>query len=129
MERFLSMMIKGIDVKIPSHYHGVIGAVTLSFMGLSYYILPLLKRKASESRMVRIQPYLYGIGQMLFILGMFWAGTHGVPRKTYGEAQKLDDFVKLAGMGIMGFGGLIAILGGATYVLNILLPLLKKSEN
>ena len=126
---FLSMMIKGIDVKIPSHYHGVIGAVTLSFMGLSYYILPLLKRKASESRMVRIQPYLYGIGQMLFILGMFWAGTHGVPRKTYGEAQKLDDFVKLAGMGIMGFGGLIAILGGATYVLNILLPLLKKSEN
>jgi len=124
----LSLMIRGIDVKIPSHYHGVIGGVTLSFMGLSYYILPLLNRDVPDTRMAKIQPYLYGIGQMLFILGMFWAGTHGVPRKTYGEAQKLDDFVKLAGMGIMGFGGLIAILGGATFVLNILIPLLKKTK-
>ena len=124
----LSLMIRGIDVKIPSHYHGVIGGVTLSFMGLSYYILPLLNRDVPDTRMAKIQPYLYGIGQMLFILGMFWAGTHGVPRKTYGEAQKLDDFVKLAGMGIMGFGGLIAILGGATFVLNILIPLLKRTK-
>jgi len=98
-------------------------------MGLSYYILPLLNRDIPDTKMAKIQPYLYGIGQMLFILGMFWAGTHGVPRKTYGEAQKLDDFVKLAGMGIMGFGGLIAILGGATFVLNILIPLLKRTKN
>ncbi|OGW07947.1 MAG: hypothetical protein A2W77_09905, partial [Nitrospinae bacterium RIFCSPLOWO2_12_39_16] len=125
----LSLLIRGIDVKIPSHYHGVIGGVTLSFMGLSYYILPLLNRDIPDTKMAKIQPYLYGIGQMLFILGMFWAGTHGVPRKTYGEAQKLDDFVKLAGMGIMGFGGLIAILGGATFVLNILIPLLKRTKN
>ncbi len=124
----LSLMISGIDVKIPSHYHGVIGGVTLSFMGLSYYILPLLNRDIPHTRMTKIQPYLYGIGQMLFILGMFWAGTHGVPRKTYGEAQKLDDFVKMAGMGIMGIGGLVAILGGATFVLNILIPLLKRTK-
>ncbi|MBI3814980.1 MAG: cbb3-type cytochrome c oxidase subunit I [Nitrospinae bacterium] len=124
----LSLAIKGIDVKIPSHYHGVIGGVTLSFMGLSYHILPLLNRKIPDSMMAKIQPYLYGIGQMLFILGMFWAGTHGVPRKTYGEAQNLDDFVKMAGMAIMGFGGLIAISGGATYVLNILIPLLKRTK-
>jgi hypothetical protein len=124
----LSLTIKGIDVKIPSHYHGVIGGVTLSFMGLSYHILPLLNREALKSKATVIQPYLYGIGQMLFILGMFWAGTHGVPRKTYGEAQNLDDFAKMAGMGIMGFGGLIAISGGAAYVLNILIPLLKRAR-
>lgn len=125
----LSLMIKGIDVKIPSHYHGVIGAVTLSFMGLSYYIMPLLNTENFQHRMIKIQPYLYGIGQMLFILGMFLAGTHGVPRKTYGEAQNLDDIVKQTGMGIMGFGGLIAILGGAVYVFNILIPLLKRNKN
>ncbi|MEK6590995.1 MAG: cbb3-type cytochrome c oxidase subunit I [Nitrospinota bacterium] len=121
----LAFMIRGIDVKIPSHYHGVIGGVTLSFMGLSYYILPLLNRKIPESKIVKVQPYLYGIGQMLFIVGMFWAGTHGVPRKTYGYSQKLDDFVKLAGMGVMGLGGVIAISGGVVYVFNILIPLLK----
>ena len=124
----IAFMIRGIDVKIPSHYHGVIGGVTLSFMGLSYYILPLLNRKMPESKIVKVQPYLYGIGQMLFIAGMFWAGTHGVPRKTYGHSQKLDDFAKLAGMSIMGLGGLIAISGGVLYVWNILIPLLKIRE-
>ncbi len=123
----IGILIVGSDVRIPSHYHGVIGAVTLSFMGLSYYLLPLLGRKVYFPKLSRIQPYLYGIGQLLFILGLFLAGAHGVQRKTYGEAQNLDQIAKIAGMAIMGIGGLVAISGGVSYVLNMIFSMFGKS--
>ena len=124
----IAIFIVGSDVRIPSHYHGVIGAVTISFMGLSYYILPLLGRDIYFPKLARVQPYLYGIGQLLFVLGLFLAGSHGVPRKTYGEAQNLDHTAKVIGMIIMGTGGLIAISGGAAYVWNMLFSMFRKKR-
>ncbi|MDT8317824.1 MAG: cbb3-type cytochrome c oxidase subunit I [bacterium] len=123
-----ALFIKDSNTKIPAHYHGVIGAVTTSFMGFSYYILPMIKRRAPCPKLARYQPYIYGIGQLLFAIGLFWAGGHGVARKTYGAAQGLDNFGKIAGMTMMGVGGLIAIAGGASYVYNILFGLLGKKD-
>lgn len=125
----IGVLIIGSDVRIPSHYHGVIGAVTMSFMGLSFYLLPLLDRKVYFPRMAKIQPYLYGIGQLLFVMGLFMAGSHGVPRKTYGEAQQLDHYAKIAGMVVMGVGGLVAISGGITYLLNMLYSIFKTRDS
>ncbi|MDO8445705.1 MAG: cbb3-type cytochrome c oxidase subunit I [Deltaproteobacteria bacterium] len=124
----VSLFIRGSNLKIPSHYHGVIGAVTTAFMGLTYYIIPLLGREVWSQKMAKYQPYLYATGQAIFVLGMFWAGAHGVPRKTYGTAQNLDSFAKTAGMVLQGIGGLIAVMGGASFVLNVLPSLLKKKE-
>lgn len=121
----IGVLIKGSDVRIPAHYHGVIGAVTMSFMGLSFYLLPLFGRKVHFPRMARIQPYLYGIGQLMFMLGLFLAGSHGVQRKTYGEAQNLDQYAKVVGMTIMGLGGFVAISGGITFLLNMLFSVFK----
>lgn len=121
-----ALFIQDSNTKIPAHYHGVIGAVTISFMGLTYYILPAMKRNIPAPKLARIQPYIYGIGQILFAVGMFWAGGHGVARKTYGAAQGLDNFAKIASMTIMGIGGLVAIAGGASYVYNVLFSLLGK---
>lgn len=122
----VSLFIRGSNLKIPSHYHGVIGAVTTAFMGLTYYIIPLLDREVWSKKMAKNQPYLYATGQALFVLGMFWAGAHGVPRKTYGTAQNLDSVAKTAGMALQGIGGLIAVMGGAAFVLNVLTSLLGK---
>ncbi|MBI5286695.1 MAG: cbb3-type cytochrome c oxidase subunit I [Deltaproteobacteria bacterium] len=124
----ISLTIDESNVKIPAHYHGVIGAVTIAFMGMTYYILPVVGREVYSQRLARIQPYLYGLGIILFSLGLFWAGTHGVARKVYGSAQNLDNIQKLLGMGIMGFGGLIAILGGASFVINALVTLLNRVQ-
>jgi len=124
----ISLTIDEGNVKIPAHYHGVIGAVTIAFMGMTYYLLPVVGREVYSQRLARIQPYLYGLGIILFSLGLFWAGTHGVARKVYGLAQNLDNIQKLLGMGLMGLGGLIAILGGASFVINILITLLKPGE-
>src|SRR3990170_5591874 len=124
----ISMTIRGSNVKIPAHYHSVIGAVTLAFMGITYHLLSLINREIYMKKISRIQPYLYGMGVLIFSLGLFWAGSHGVPRKTAGAAQNLDSYGKLAGMGLMGLGGIIAILGGATFVINAIFSLLKRKK-
>jgi heme/copper-type cytochrome/quinol oxidase subunit 1 len=97
-------------------------------MGITYYILPLLKREIYSKKLAKVQPYFYGIGQTLFVLGMFWAGSHQVQRKTYGADQVLSSIPEYAGMAIMGFGGLIAIVGGAFFVLNALFSLMKEKK-
>ncbi len=117
--------ISGVNVKIPAHYHGAVGGVTIAFMGLAYRMLPSLKREIYYKRLGSIQPYLYGLGLLLFMLGMFLAGSHGVQRKVYGSDQVLDNIGKFIGMGIMGIGGLVAIAGGASFVWNMLVSLIK----
>ncbi|MBI5180852.1 MAG: cbb3-type cytochrome c oxidase subunit I, partial [Nitrospirae bacterium] len=42
--------IRGVNVKIPAHYHGAVGGVTIAFMGLGYKMLPLLKREIYYKR-------------------------------------------------------------------------------
>lgn len=122
----ISLNLQGSNVKIPSHYHGVIGAVTIAFMGLAYHMLPLVKRVIYSIRTARVQPFLYGAGQLLFVLGLYLAGTDGVPRKTFGSAQVLTSYTQYAGMAVMGLGGLVAVLGGAAFVVNKLVSLLGK---
>jgi hypothetical protein len=63
------------------------------------------------------QPYLYGGGQMLHIIGLAWTGGYGVQRKTAGVAQGLDRIEQIAGMGLMGFGGLISVIGGLLFLI------------
>lgn len=122
----IALNLQGSNLKIPSHYHGVIGAVTIAFMGLAYHMLPLVKRAIYSIRTARVQPFLYGAGQLLFVLGLYLAGAEGVPRKTFGSAQVLTSYTQYASMAVMGLGGLVAVLGGAAFVANKLVSLLGK---
>ena len=115
--------IGGVNTIIPAHYHCVIGAVTIAFMGLFYEVLPEFDRALWSRKLAIIQPYLYSLGILMFALGLFMAGSHGVARKTYGAEQNLDSMGKLIGMSIMGIGGLVAIAGGITFVLNAMMSL------
>ena len=124
----LALMIKGVNTIIPAHYHCVIGAVTIAFMGLFYEILPAFKREIYSKKMAAVQPYLYFAGILLFAVGLYIAGSHGVARKTYGGAQNLNSMGKFVGMAIMGLGGVVSILGGITFVVNAIATLLKKEN-
>ncbi len=119
----IALNISGVNTKIPAHYHCVIGAVTIAFMGLFYEIVPAFGRKVYSPRMATIQPYLYSLGIILFAVGLYLAGSHGVARKTYGSEQNLNNLGKLIGMSVMGIGGLVAISGGIIFVLNAMLTL------
>ena len=112
----LGFMIAGLDIVIPAHYHGATVGVTIAFMGLTYYLLPRLGFGPLPERMAIWQPYLYGSGQLMHIIGLAWSGGYGVQRKTAGAAQGLEGIGQTAGMGLMGLGGLVSIIGGLLFL-------------
>jgi len=109
-------LIQGSNVTVPAHYHGSIVAVTLAYMGVIYHLLPLLGFRRPMGRLVVLQPWVYAGGQFLHVIGLAWSGGYGVRRKTAGDAQILDNIEEIAGMGLMGLGGLIAVVGGVLFL-------------
>jgi hypothetical protein len=112
----LGFMIAGLDIVIPAHYHGSTVAVTIAFMGLCYFLLPRLGFGNPPARLAFWQPIIYCGGQLLHIAGLAWSGGYGVQRKTAGLAQGLDRFSEVAGMALMGLGGLISVIGGLLFL-------------
>ncbi len=116
----IGIFISGSNVRIPAHYHGCIVGVTLALMGLVYKLLPALGYAAPQGRLAGAQPWLYAGGQLMHILGLVWSGGYGVQRKVAGAEQVLRSPGEIAGMGLMGLGGAIAILGGMLFVVVVL---------
>ncbi len=112
----LGYLIHGVNVVIPAHYHGSTVGVTLAFMGLAYVLLPTLGFGRADSPMAIWQPYVYGAGQLIHVLGLAWSGGYGVQRKVAGADQFLTTLPQKVGMGMMGLGGLIAVIGGLMFV-------------
>ena len=110
--------------KITGHFHGtVVAGTTLAFMGLTYYVIPLIfRREVISKRLAMIQPYLFGIGVAIFSVAMMMAGGFGVPRRhwdvTFAGAPFGFEFnpVVFSLLGVMGIGAILAVLGGAIYV-------------
>ena len=116
----IGVVIAGNNVRIPAHYHGSIVGVTLALMGVVYFLLPRLGYAAPVSRLARVQPVFYAVGQALHILGLVWSSGYGVQRKVAGAEQVLRSTSEIAGMGVMGLGGLIAIIGGLLFVVVVI---------
>ncbi len=113
----------GADLRVPAHYHGVLGAVTLAFMGTTYHLLSRLGIPFNR-RLAMVQPHLYGSGLLLIILGLFWAGMLSAPRK----APEYTSTAASLAMNLMGAGSLVAVAGGAAFVAGVLIALLRVSR-
>lgn len=126
----MGAMISGVNVTIPAHYHGAIVGITIAFMGIIYlilfkkgqeenssvinYIHTRLKIAKSEMpKGAKPQIYLISFGQLVHIIGLFLAGGYGVMRKTTGQEMALS--AKFY-MGMVGIGGVLAIIGGLMFV-------------
>jgi len=116
----IGVFINGSNVRIPAHYHGCIVGVTLALMGVVYKVLPALGYATPQGRLATWQPWLYGAGQLMHIIGLVWSGGYGVQRKVAGAEQVLRSTAEVAGMGLMGLGGLIAIIGGLLFVVVVI---------
>ena len=112
----LGFLISGLDIVIPAHYHGSTVGVTIAFMGVCYYLLPRLGFGAVPVRLAFWQPIIYASGQLLHISGLAWTGGYGVQRKTAGLEQGIKGIGEIAGMGLMGLGGLISVIGGLLFL-------------
>ncbi|MCC7032070.1 MAG: cbb3-type cytochrome c oxidase subunit I [Acidobacteria bacterium] len=70
---------------VQGHFHLTVGtAVTLSFMGFSYWMLPRVTGRALVwPRVAAVQPYLWFVGMQLFSIPSHIAGLMGMPRRVY----------------------------------------------
>jgi len=128
----IALTINGSDTRVPAHYHGVIGGVTMCYMTLGLMAIVDNGWLAAGGKWLKRQVKIYGAGQGLFVVGMFIGGVLGLARKTYGQAQVLDTVEKIFSMGVMGIGGLLAITGGGLFVTLMTIGLIrgfKKSGN
>ena len=122
----IGFMIQGSNVVIPAHYHGSIVGVSLALMGLTYDLLPKMGYALRDMKMAKWQPWTYGGGQLMHIMGLVWSGGYGVQRKVAGAAQQLDSIERVVGMGFMGMGGLVSSVGGVLFIIVVLRALLRK---
>ncbi len=112
----IAMNITGINVVIPAHYHGSIVGISIACMGYSYLGIIVSKNNNVIPWLdhgMTFVIYLLTFGQILHILGLAFAGGYGVMRKDPNSVMPMS--AKLL-MGMMGGGGLIAIVGGLMFV-------------
>jgi len=112
-------------LRIPGHFHAtVVSGTAMAFMGVTYYVIPLIFRKRiSFYPLAKIQPYLFAGGMLVFSLAMTFAGTFGIPRRhwdvTFSGAPfdvQYSPAVDLV-VAVMAIGGLMGIVGGGIYIL------------
>lgn len=122
---FLGLLIQGQDVTIPAHYHGSTISVTIALMGFAYAYMPRLTENPLPIRLMKWQPIIYGGGQFLHITGLAISGGYGALRKTPGVEGTAG---AKAAMGIMGLGGLLAVIGGLLFVYIMYVCLRSRSQ-
>jgi cytochrome c oxidase subunit 1 len=111
-------------LRIPGHFHAtVVSGTAMAFMGVTYYVIPLIFRKqVSFYGMARWQPYIFSLGMLIFSMAMTFAGTFGIPRRhwdiTFTGAPWGVEYSPAVDLliGVMAVGGLLAVVGGAMYI-------------
>ena len=107
-------------LRITGHFHAtVVGGTTLAFMGLTYYVIPLIfQRDFIGKTWARVQPWLFGIGILMVSVGMSFAGSLGVPRRVYDiEPAGVYGAASHMFLGLMGVGAILAVVSLLIFVL------------
>jgi cytochrome c oxidase subunit 1 len=112
-------------IYVPGHFHAtVVVGTTLAFMGLTYFLIPVLfRRELAFPTMAKYQPYVFGLGMSAVALFLMGAGTLGVPRRHWDIGFAGNAFAyEFPGaawlmMALAGITGLLAIVGGGMYLL------------
>jgi len=112
-------------IYVPGHFHAtVVIGTTLAFMSLTYFLIPVLfRRQVFLPGLAKWQPYIFGIGMMVFSLVMMGAGTLGVERRhwdmAFTDAALGYDYPASAFtlMALVGVSGTAAVVGGGIFVL------------
>jgi len=111
-------------LRVPGHFHStVVGGTAFAFMGLTYYVIPLIfRKKIAFWKLAKLQPYLFAGGIVLFALSMSTLGIFGVPRRhwdiTFSQAPFQVQFNPAVNLlqALMGIGGLVAIFSVLSFI-------------
>ncbi len=118
---------------VPGHFHLTVGtASTLTFMGITYWLLPYITKRRLFSRAAGIaQGWTWFIGMVLMGRGLHWAGLLGAPRRVpFAQATYTQQLIEatanqpLGGfstaMWLVAVGGVILTISGALYLINVI---------
>ncbi|MBK9209872.1 MAG: b(o/a)3-type cytochrome-c oxidase subunit 1 [Anaerolineales bacterium] len=115
---------------IPGHFHLTVATgVTLSFMGISYWLLPYLTGKKLWNPKVAVaQAWTWFVGMIIFSNSMHVLGLLGAPRRVplglapYVPAEWNSRLFQV------GVGGAILFISGALYLTVMLMTALNKEK-
>lgn len=110
---------------IPGHLHLTVGsAVTLTFMGITYWLVPYLAGRALWSRRLALaQVWLWFVGMAIFSNAMHRLGILGAPRRTMLGAAAYIQPEWHAVLPLVGIGGTILFVSSVAYFVNLVLTL------
>jgi len=111
-------------IYVPGHFHAtVVAGTTLTFMAITYYLVPLIfRRELMMKKVAQWQPYVFGIGVAGISVFMMGAGTLGVSRRhwdmSFADAILPFDYPAAAYlmMGLNGMFAVLAAIGGLMFV-------------
>ena len=106
---------------VPGHFHLTVGsAVTLTYMGVAFWLIPYLTGRGLWSRgQALTSAWVYTIGVLIFSRGMIMAGLAGMPRRTFRVAATYSNpDWDLGGM-LTGVGGALMFFGVAQFFIVI----------
>lgn len=122
----LNMLIHN-TLFVVGHFHAtVVLGTTVAFMGLAYYVVPLVaKRDLALPGVARWQPYVYGGGLLTLIGGLMLSGKLGVARRVWDTSyaaspiavESYGGLAHLFANTVLGLGAIFAVIGGAMFVL------------
>jgi cytochrome c oxidase subunit I len=108
---------------MPGHFHLTVGtAVALTFMGITYWLVPVLSgRPLWSRRLALVQVWLWFAGMTVFSWAMHTLGFLGAPRRTpLGSAPYVHPEWRPL-LALVGIGGTVLLVSGLLYLLNLLL--------
>ncbi len=112
---------------IVGHFHLTVGAaVTLTFFGITYWLVPFLSGRALWSpRLALAQAWIFFVGELIFSETLHRLGLMGMPRRTQIAAAQYDlpAWHYWFNSPIAAIGGTLMFIGGVLYLLNIVLTL------
>ena len=108
---------------VVGHFHTTVGtAVTLTFMGISYWLVPHLAGRALWSRrMALAQAWIWFVGMLIFSTALHELGLRGMPRRTMISQASYFQPEWSALLPWVGVGGALLFVSGILYLLNLLL--------
>ena len=108
---------------VSGHFHMTVGtAVTLSILGITYWLIPFLtRRELMGRRLALVQAWLWFFGVLLFARGQIAAGLIGEPRRSsIAEAPWREVLDVGLDHWLTAIGGSFMVLSGLLYFVVIL---------
>jgi cytochrome c oxidase subunit 1 len=106
---------------VPGHFHLTVGsAVTLTHMGVAFWLIPYLTGRGLWSRgQALTSAWVYTVGVLIFARGMISAGLAGMPRRTFRVAAAYSNPDWDWGGMLTGIGGTLMFFGIAQFFIVI----------